>query len=280
MLELELGLELELEVTAEEGDIDEDTVKVEIDEAAELVTEVIVENTEMGELKNRTSQLFELIAFDPNNTQIYRNEIIELNIRLVPHVLKKYKPFGDDEFQMGCIGLIVATNSFDPARGVPYASYACFCIARELHKAHNHHQHQFEGAMGEGLTSLDEYSVVDGEMFNRHENIADEVSEADFEKLLQDFSLDGLFDKIIMPSIEGISKATKGQDSTVDFDHWKALEMQYLIELAEIDSQKSRLSLTSMAKKLGVSTQNIRMRHKRVIQQIRQRCVKAGYAIS
>jgi len=271
---LELGLEVELE------EIDEDAVRVEIDEAAELVTEVVVENTEMDKLKSRTSQLFELIAFDPKNTQIYRNEIIELNIRLVPHVLKKYKPFGDDEFQMGCIGLIVATNSFDPERGVPYASYACFCIARELHKAHRHSQHQFEGAMGSGLVSLDEYSVVDGEMYNKHDNITDEESEAEFEKLLQDFSLDDIFDKIIVPSIEGISKATKGQDTKVDFEKWKALEMRYLIEMAEIDSQKARLSLTDMSIKLGVSTQNIRMRHKRVISQIRQRCIANGYLIA
>ena len=265
--EVEVGLELEEELTI-------------IDESVELVKEVVIENVEMAKLKQRTTQLFELIAFDPKNTQIYRNEIIELNIRLVPHVLKKYKPFGDDEFQMGCIGLIIATDTFDPTRGVPYSSYACFCIARELHKAYNHRQHQFEGAIGKNLFSLDELAVsMDGDVFNKHENITDEVSEAEFDKLLQDFSLDTLFDTIIMPSIEGISKTTKGQESRVDFDQWKVLEMQYLLEMAEIDSQKARLSLSAMSHKLGVSTQNIRMRHKRVISQIRNRCIAVGYNI-
>ena len=103
------------------------------------------------------------------------------------------------------------------------------------------------------------------------------MSEAEFEKLLNDFSLDNIFDTIIMPSIEGISKTTKGQNTSVDFDHWRALELQYLIEMAEIDSQKARLSLTAMSQSLGVSTQNIRMRHQRVVGDIRNRCITAGY---
>jgi len=269
-----------LEVEAELVVMEEEVEVVEVNVEAELDQTVLAKSPEMEKLKSRTAQLFELIAFDPKNSQIYRNEIIELNIRLVPHVLKKYKPFGDDEFQMGCIGLIVATNSFDPERGVPYASYACFCIARELHKAHKHNQSHFEGIMGKGLISLDESSTSeDGDSYNKHDNITDEESEAEFEKLLHDFSLDDIFDSVIMPAIEGIAKATKGQESSINFEHWKALEMQYLVEMAEIDSQKARLSLTAMSTKLGVSTQNIRMRHKRVVAQIKASCIAAGYLI-
>ena len=275
-------LESRLEVTEEDSLEDvEVTVEVTEQDVENAIKEVPVEDEEMAKLKNRTAQLFELIAFgakNERNVQLYRNEIIELNIRLVPHILKRYKPFGDDEFQMGCIGLIIATNSFDPSRGVPYASYACFCIARELHKAHRHNQNKFEYIMGGNIVSLDEFATGDnGDAYSKHENITDEMSEAEFEKLLNDFSLDNIFDTIIMPSIEGISKTTKGQNTSVDFDHWRALELQYLIEMAEIDSQKARLSLTAMSQSLGVSTQNIRMRHKRVVGDIRNRCITAGY---
>lgn len=272
-------LEREELVTSEEI-IDETTATVEINEEAELAEEIVIQDTEMDKLKKRTAQLFELIAFDPANTQIYRNEIIELNIRLVSHVLKKYRPYGDDEFQLGCIGLIIATNTYDPSRGVPYPNYACFCIARELHKAHRDRQHMFEGIVGNALISLDECAISeDGDSYSKHENIPDVITEAEFEKLISDFSLDTLFDRIIMPSIEGIASNTKGQEATVDFEKWKALELQYLLEMAEIDSQKARLSLSAMSKALNVSTQNIRMRHKRVIHKIRQRCIAIGYNI-
>lgn len=248
------------------------TTTLEIETTAELKQE------EIKSLQHRTNQLFELIAFDPQNSQLYMNEVIETNIRLVPHVLKKYKPFGDDEFQLGCLGLIIATRSFDPKREVPFASYACFCIERELHKAHRDYKSTFEGSWQGTLVSLDEYATLDnGDQVNMHEQIPDDVSEAEFERLLQDSNLDDFFGKIITPAIEKISSATKGQPAKVEFERWKALELQYILELADVDSQKARLSLSSIARRLNVSTQNIRMRHKRVIQIIKQQCIAQGY---
>jgi RNA polymerase sigma factor (sigma-70 family) len=242
-----------------------------------------IKGEEIVVLQERTLKLFQVIEMCRDNkeqVQVCRNEIIELNIRLVPRVLQKYKPFGDDEFQLGCLGLIVATRTFDPARGVPYASYACFCIERELHKAHRKQSNSFEYQIGNGLSSLDQMAAFqNGDVSGKYDVIPDIQSEEDFDKVLEDFCLTNLFDKVIMPSIDSIAGATKGQQTTVDFDKWKQLELTYILEMAEVNSQKARITLSKIAKDLGVSVQNIRMRHKRVINNIRSKCEEAGITI-
>jgi len=233
---------------------------------------------DMQYLQCRTAQLFEIISMCEGNEeqmQLCRNEIIELNIRLVPHILKKYKPFGDDEFQMGCLGLILATRSFEPARNVPFASYACFCIERELHKAHRNTSSSFEYMLGNNLSSLDAVlAFKNGDEADKYDTIADDDAEGAFDKVLEDNDLSGFFSSIIMPAIDEVSTKTKGQASTVDFEVWKQLELKYILEMAEVDSQKARVTLSAIAKKLGVSTQNIRMRHQRVIESIKSKCIE------
>jgi len=238
----------------------------------------LLNSEEIQQIQYRTNQLFELIAFDPKNEQIYRNEIVEINIRLVSHVLSKYRPYDDDMFQLGCLGLIIASKMFDPSKGVPFANFACFCIERELHKAFRERQERVEYTYN--MISLDEDVILgNGDTVSRHEQMPDIMSEEEFEKLLSDFALEELFEKIINPALEEIACSTKGQETVIDFDKWKRLELQYIIEKAEIDSQKARLNFSSMARQLGVSVQNIRMRHKRVIEVIRRKCIESGYLV-
>lgn len=228
----------------------------------------------------RTNDLFEIIGMGVSDYEVCRQEIIELNIKLVTHVLKKYMPFTEDDFQTGCVGLIIATNTFNPARKVPFASYACFCIERELHKAHKAQVNSFEYRMYGSISSLDELINLDnGDGMDMHETIADGLSEEVFEKILTDFDLENLFDEIILPVIDSVAGNTRGQASTVDFDTWRKLELRYLLEMAEIDSQKSRVTLQAMAKELGVSIQNMRMRHQRVIENIKIECIKHGIEV-
>jgi RNA polymerase sigma factor (sigma-70 family) len=240
-----------------------------------------LQEKELTEIQLRTNQLFELIAFDPKNSTIYMNEVTELNIKLVPHVLKKYRPYGDDEFQLGCLGLIIATRTFDTKRGVPFSSYACFCIERELHKAHRYSDSQFEAQVGkDNLESLDALvTLPNGDEANKYEQIADFKSQEAFDELVEENSLSNFFEKVILPAIDEISKKTKGQVAKVDFDVWRQLELRYLLELAREDSQKARLTLNAIAKELNMSTQNIRMRHLRVVDNIRKRCKALGYHV-
>lgn len=63
-----------------------------------------------------------------------KNILIERNMRLVAHIIKKYQNVGEeteDLISIGCIGLIKAIDSFDINRG-RLATYACKCIDNEL----------------------------------------------------------------------------------------------------------------------------------------------------
>lgn len=64
-----------------------------------------------------------------------RSTLIERNLRLVAHVVKKYQNPGedpDDLISIGTIGLIKAVSTFDPQRGRRLATYAAKCIDNEL----------------------------------------------------------------------------------------------------------------------------------------------------
>lgn len=64
-----------------------------------------------------------------------RNILIERNLRLVAHVVKKYSQSecdNDDLISIGTIGLIKAISSFKPDKGVRLATYAAKCIDNEI----------------------------------------------------------------------------------------------------------------------------------------------------
>ena len=63
--------------------------------------------------------------------QTARNMLIEHNMRLVAHVVKKYQcPDYDTEdlLSAGTIGLIKAVNTFDADKGSRLATYAARCV--------------------------------------------------------------------------------------------------------------------------------------------------------
>ena len=64
-----------------------------------------------------------------------RNRLIEHNLRLVAHVVKKYSNGlyeTDDLISIGTIGLIKAVDSFNQEKGIRLATYASRCIENEL----------------------------------------------------------------------------------------------------------------------------------------------------
>ncbi len=64
-----------------------------------------------------------------------RNKLIEHNLRLVAHVVKKYYMSAseqDDLVSIGTIGLIKAVDTFDAEKGVRLSSYAARCIENEI----------------------------------------------------------------------------------------------------------------------------------------------------
>lgn len=64
-----------------------------------------------------------------------KNELIEHNLRLIAHIIKKYYSGSvqqDDLISIGTIGLIKAINTFDPDKGTRLATYAARCIENEI----------------------------------------------------------------------------------------------------------------------------------------------------
>jgi RNA polymerase sporulation-specific sigma factor len=64
-----------------------------------------------------------------------RDKLIEHNLRLVAHIVKKYNMADketDDLISIGTIGLIKAIDTFDDEKGIRLATYASRCIDNEL----------------------------------------------------------------------------------------------------------------------------------------------------
>ena len=64
-----------------------------------------------------------------------RNILIERNLRLVTHVMKKYFSQTSDQedlISIGTIGLIKGISTFDPSKGARLATYAARCVENAI----------------------------------------------------------------------------------------------------------------------------------------------------
>ena len=64
-----------------------------------------------------------------------RNRLIEHNLRLVAHIIKKYyaaSRYQEDLISIGTIGLIKAVSTFDCEKGTRFATYASRCVENEI----------------------------------------------------------------------------------------------------------------------------------------------------
>ena len=64
-----------------------------------------------------------------------RNVLVEHNLRLVAHIIKKYYTQTNDTedlISIGTIGLIKGINTYKPDRGIRLATYASRCIENEI----------------------------------------------------------------------------------------------------------------------------------------------------
>ncbi len=72
-----------------------------------------------------------LIAYHCEGDKTARNRLVEHNLRLVAHIVKKYcnnTQDQDDLISIGTIGLMKAVDTFDHEKGVRLATYASRCV--------------------------------------------------------------------------------------------------------------------------------------------------------
>lgn len=77
----------------------------------------------------------EYITLMINGDKSARNTLIERNLRLVAHIVKKFENFGedaDDLISIGTIGLIKGIDSYKPNKDVKITTYAARCIENEI----------------------------------------------------------------------------------------------------------------------------------------------------
>jgi RNA polymerase sporulation-specific sigma factor len=70
-----------------------------------------------------------------NGNEEARNVLVEHNLRLVAHIVKKFDNTGednDDLISIGAIGLIKAINTYNLEKGSRLATYAARCIENEI----------------------------------------------------------------------------------------------------------------------------------------------------
>ncbi len=81
--------------------------------------------------KEETQALQKMKAGDPDARAL----LIERNLRLVSHIVKKYYSKTndtDDLISIGTIGLIKAIDSFNPEKNIRLATYAARCIENAM----------------------------------------------------------------------------------------------------------------------------------------------------
>lgn len=123
----------------------------------------------------------EYLERSKNGDKDARDILIERNLRLVAHIVKKYSASGtdtDDLISIGTIGLIKAISSFKENKGVRLATYAARCIENEIlmsFRASKKHQNEvlLQDPVGKDSEGK-EISLID-KLANDEESVFDEV---------------------------------------------------------------------------------------------------------
>ena len=82
--------------------------------------------------KAEESELFKKMS---NGDSSARDKIIEHNLRLVSHIIRKYYSsyeYPDELLSVGSLGLIKAVDSFKPTFGTRFATYGAKCVQNEI----------------------------------------------------------------------------------------------------------------------------------------------------
>lgn len=121
-----------------------------------------------------------------------RNVLIERNLRLVAHIIKKYYTAAqeqDDFISIGTIGLIKGINTFKPSKGTRLATYAARCIENEI-LMHFRSVKRLAGevSLSESIdTDKEGNSLALMDVISSENNLLERVDNSDVEKKLHSY---------------------------------------------------------------------------------------------
>ena len=109
-----------------------------------------------------------------------RSKLIEHNLRLVAHIVRKYyasSPAEEDLISIGTIGLIKSVDSFDITNGARFATYAAKCIQNEiLMYFRSRKKLAYEVSLDETIdTDRDGNALTYGDVIKCDDTIADDL---------------------------------------------------------------------------------------------------------
>ncbi len=174
-----------------------------------------------------------------------KNILIERNLRLVAHIVKKYTNYqkdSEDLISIGTIGLIKAITTFKNDKGIKLATYAARCIENEILMYIRTNKKYNRDVYLQDTVGIDK----DGNEVTLEDKIADEGMSID-EEVALNIQSKTLYEKI--------KKVLKGREK-------KIIELRYGLVDGEELTQKD------IAKMLGISRSYVSRIEKKALEKL------------
>lgn len=175
-----------------------------------------------------------------------RNILVERNLRLVAHVMKKYYSQSADQedlISIGTIGLIKGITTFDTSKGARLATYAARCVENEILM---HFRSLRKSALDVSLSDYIE-TGADGAPLELMDVICEDCD------LLEQVS-----------DRESVSRLRKAIDRCLTAQERQVVELRYGL------GGREPLRQRQVAEKLGISRSYISRIEKRALQKLRK----------
>ena len=175
-----------------------------------------------------------------------RNILIERNLRLVAHIMKKYYAQTSDQedlISIGTIGLIKGITTFDASKGARLATYAARCVENEILM---HFRSQRKSSQDVSLSDYIE-TGNDGAALSLMDVVSDD------EDLLETVSRK-----------EAVSRVTKAIDSCLTDQERLVIQLRYGLGSAQPKRQREVADIT------GISRSYVSRIEKKALQKLRR----------
>ena len=201
-------------------------------------------------LEPLSEELEEKYILEKDSNRDSRNKLIEHNLRLVAHIVKKYDSnlvSSDDLISIGTIGLIKGVDSFSSDKGIKLTTYCARCIENEiLMFFRSNNKYSRDVSMNEAIgydKEGNKITIIDV-LKTPNIDFLDEISKADDIKLVSKY-LDDLTDR----------------------------EKSIIIDRYGLNNKKS-LTQNKLSKKLGISRSYVSRIEKRALAKILKEFIK------
>lgn len=176
-----------------------------------------------------------------------RDILIERNLRLVAHIVKKYNTADkeiDDLISIGTIGLIKAIDTFDAEKGIRLATYASRCIDNELLMMLRSGKRQAK--------EVYLYEPIGSDKEGHEINLLDIIESSDTD-IVDELELQGNVKKLY----ELVSKVLTKREKQI-------IEMRYGLNMQEEITQRE------IANKIGISRSYVSRIEKKALKKLRE----------